>query len=212
MSNQTLDYLVNKFGLDATAKSPIEIHNINRTIIAKTLDELGLTHGAEIGVAEGLHAEVLCKYISNPILFCIDAYKKYPGYEEYSDPDKCYQEARNRLDIWGVNWLTDFSTEIVKQFRDNELDFVYIDGGHDFLNVAQDICLWSKKVRPGGIVFGHDFKRSKRRPVHVKDVVPAYMYAHNITPWFILTNDIKDPTFGRDNPGWMFVRQEKDQL
>ena len=101
-------------------------------------------------------------------------------------------------------------------FADGSLDFVYIDGAHDFKNVACDICEWSKKVRVGGIVFGHDYKRSipgkSKYPVDVKDVVQAYMYSQGIRPWFVLTNDIRDPKFGRDNPGWMFVRTESDRI
>ena len=109
--------------------------------------------------------------------------------------------------------------DAVEDFEDNSLDFVFIDGAHDFKNVAMDICEWAKKVRPGGIVYGHDYKRwnprsyvGKRYTVDVKDVVQAYMYSKGINPWFALENEIPDPKFGRDNPCWMFVRQEKDLI
>ncbi|MAG60141.1 hypothetical protein CMO96_05145 [Candidatus Woesebacteria bacterium] len=207
----TLDHIVNKFGLDATSKSPIEIHNINRTIMVKTLAELGFSVGAEVGVAEGYHAEVLLKNVPGLHLSCIDAWKHYRGYKEYDNLDKMYHETVLKLMPYNTAIYREFSMEAVKKFEDNSLDFVYIDAAHDFVNVAMDICEWSKKVKVGGIVFGHDFKRSKRNIVDVKDVIPAYCYAKNIHPWFILTNDIRDPNFGPDNPGWMFVRQEGDR-
>ena len=48
-------------------------------------------------------------------------------------------------------------------------------------------------------------------PVYVKDVVQGYTYSHRIDPWFVLKNDIRDPKFGPDNPGWLFVRQKTDR-
>lgn len=210
--NSTIDYIIKKFNLDTRRKPPIAIHNINRTIMARVLGELGFRQGAEIGVAEGYHAKVLCGNNPGVKLYCIDIWEKYPGYEEYSNPEKCYQEASERLDPYNCVFIRKFSMDAVQDFADNSLDFVYIDGAHDFKNVVDDVCEWSKKVRIGGIVFGHDFKRTKKNVVDVKDVIPAYCYAKQIKPWFILTNDLRDPTFGQDNPGWMFVRQETDKL
>lgn len=206
----TLEHMLRKFNPVVSGKPPIQLTGINRTILAQTLNELGFKVGAEIGVAEGYHAEILCREIPKLHLFCVDAWEKYPGYEEYQEPEKCYQEAVERLAPYACEFWRRYSMAAARVFENNTLDFVYIDAAHDFKNVADDIVEWSKKVRPGGIVFGHDYKRhsSKSRfPIHVKDVVDAYMYAHGINPWFVLTNDIKDPTFGHDNPGWMFIKQ-----
>lgn len=197
--------------------SPIELREINRTIMAQTLGELGFKNGAEIGVAEGYHAEVLYKNIPELVLTCVDAWKHYDGYQEYDDLDIVFDKAMQVLRNYPHHIIQDFSLNAANKFPDNYFDFVYLDAGHDFLNIAQDISIWSKKVKVGGIVFGHDYKhrasqQGRRFPVHVKDVVDAYMSAHEISPWFILTNDIKDPRFGRDNQGWMFVRQESDRL
>ncbi len=209
--NTTLQHIATKFREDITY-APVQLHNINRTIMIETLAELGFNEGAEIGVAEGYHAEIMCKKIPNLKLHCIDVWEMYPGYEEYPEIESIYYEASKRLEPYNTPFYREFSMKALRHFPDDSLDFVYIDGAHDFLNVAMDVCEWSKKVRVGGIVFGHDYKRSKRNVVHVKDVIPAYMYAHGISPWFELTNDLKDPRFGHDNPGWMFVRQEGDKL
>mmetsp|Transcript_43013 Transcript_43013/g.121618 ORF Transcript_43013/g.121618 Transcript_43013/m.121618 type:complete len:525 (+) Transcript_43013:69-1643(+) len=37
------------------------------------------------------------------------------------------------------------------------LDFVFIDGPHTYKNVANDLQLWAPRMRPGGIIAGHDF-------------------------------------------------------
>lgn len=209
--NDTLQHILDKFKPELSRRGGTEIHQINRTIMAQTLGELGFSEGAEIGVAEGYHAKVLFDSIPGLKLHCVDIWEMYPGYSEYKNIDTVYAEAQERLKDHNCQFIKKFSMDAVKDFKDGSLDFVYIDAAHDFKSVADDLCEWSKKVKIGGIVFGHDFKHSSQRSrnrVYVKDVVPGYTYGHLINPWFVLTNDTKDPNFGFDNPGWMFVRME----
>jgi hypothetical protein len=208
----TLDYIAQKFGVDVTRKPPIQIENINRQIMAETLAELGYTIGAEIGVAQGYHAEMLCKANPNLKLYGIDAWQGYPGYLDFrgSRLAQFYEEAKERLAPYRCELVRKFSMDAVKDWADSTLDFVYIDGAHDFKNVALDICEWSKKVRPGGIVYGHDFKRPTGNYInHVPDVVPAYCYAHGIRPWFVLgTRGHSDGMFREGQLCWAFVVKE----
>jgi hypothetical protein len=37
--------------------------------------------------------------------------------------------------------------DALNDFEDDSLDFVYIDGNHEFPYVAEDLFHWSKKVR-----------------------------------------------------------------
>jgi len=39
----------------------------------------------------------------------------------------------------------------------SHVDFVYIDGNHSYRAVAEDIRAWWPKIRPGGVLGGHDF-------------------------------------------------------
>lgn len=41
--------------------------------------------------------------------------------------------------------------------EDYPFDLVFIDGPHTYQNVRRDIELWQPRVRPGGILAGHDF-------------------------------------------------------
>jgi hypothetical protein len=49
------------------------------------------------------------------------------------------------------------STEAAKVFN-NDLDLVFLDGGHWFGQVAADIEAWWPRVKPGGWLGGHDYK------------------------------------------------------
>jgi predicted O-methyltransferase YrrM len=40
---------------------------------------------------------------------------------------------------------------------DGSLDFVFIDADHSYEAVAADIDAWRSKVKPGGILSGHDY-------------------------------------------------------
>ena len=47
--------------------------------------------------------------------------------------------------------------DAVKFFDDKSLDFVYIDGNHEYSYVMEDLIFWFEKVKINGIMAGHDF-------------------------------------------------------
>lgn len=49
------------------------------------------------------------------------------------------------------------STCVAQQFEDGSLDFVFIDGSHDYTNVFADIKAWLPKVKKDGFIGGHDY-------------------------------------------------------
>jgi len=49
------------------------------------------------------------------------------------------------------------SVEAAKQFEEESLDFVFIDGDHSYTAVKADIIAWLPRVRTGGILAGHDY-------------------------------------------------------
>jgi len=215
----TLDYIAKKYNLDLSQREmPISILNTNRYIMADTLNELGFKVGAEIGVAQGSHSKILCQRIPNLRLFCVDIWDLYEGYNEYTDRiNRYYEAAKVTLAPWHTVFVKKFSMDAVKDFEDGSLDFVYIDGAHDFMHVAEDLCEWSKKVRVGGIVYGHDYKLrndSTKNIIHVKHALQAYVYTHAIKPWFVLgmPGNHADKKFCEGCQSWMFVRQETDRL
>ena len=186
-----LDYIMDNWDL-VDVDSPILLPNKNRVDLAKLFRELGYIVGAEIGTARGSYAITLS--INNPKckLYCVDAWESYIGLNDYPEQNKLteyFSAAKHRLKQYkNVEITRELSMNAVNQVADGSLDFVYIDANHEFPFVAEDIFHWSQKVRPGGIVSGHDYLAEQRKDgmVHVKEVVHAYTEAFNIAPWFVV--------------------------
>lgn len=208
----TLNHICWKYPINLSQHMPIEIPNTGRVTLASLFAELGYTVGAEIGVAEGRYSEVIFKANPGVKLYCIDAWKVYSGYRDYTDQSKLgpmFNTTKERLKGYDVTYIPLFSMDALTHFEDNSLDFVYIDANHEWPYVTQDIYYWSKKIRPGGIIAGHDYYRSTRKDskCHVKHAVQGYAAAFLIKPWFILGRDAKIPGEIRDNSrSWFWVK------
>ena len=156
------------------------------------LSELGLKKMVEIGTYKGNFAEVLSILIPDVDLTVVDVWKVYPGYKDYGVNDletEAYKATCDRAEKFGFKIIKDWSAEAVKQFEDESLDFVFIDGNHDFEHVVEDVAKWSKKVKKGGIVAGHDFNRNHAKHFGVKEALPAWCEAEQISPLFIIRKD-----------------------
>ena len=207
-----LNYILTKYGLENKKPYPIEIPNTGRDDLAVLFAELGFLTGAEIGTAEGRYAEILCKNNPGLILHCVDPWETYSNYRDYTDQEKltnAYITARKRLYNYPVSFHKKYSMDAVGSFPDESLDFVYIDANHEWPYVTQDVYHWSKKVRPGGIVAGHDyyFIRRASAKCQVKPAVDSFTWAYQIKPWFVLGSRDKIPGLKRDNcRSWFWVK------
>ncbi|MHC4646880.1 MAG: class I SAM-dependent methyltransferase [Planctomycetota bacterium] len=199
--NASLGHILWKWDLDPQQDMPIEIPESNRVTLARLFAELDYRTGAEIGTYSGSFAITLSINIPKLKLYCVDPWTTYDGLNDYTDADylnEIYQLAVQRLRQYkGVEIIRELSMDAVKKFDDESLDFVYIDANHEFPFVAEDIFYWSKKVRPGGIVSGHDYLKTPRKDgmVQVKEVVHAYTEAFNINPWFLVSDQHENKSF-----------------
>ena len=164
---------------------PFEIPDCSRDDLPEFFKDIGFNVGAEIGVYIGGYSKMLCKaglklYSIDP-WFYPDLPFKNPGEE------KNYRITQQRLKPYDCTIIRKTSMEAVKDFTDGSLDFVYIDANHAFKYVTEDIWEWSKKVKKGGIISGHDYDYIVRPgDRHVKFVVDAYTQALKIDKWYIL--------------------------
>jgi hypothetical protein len=200
----TLTYFLEKFSIDTNVPSPFKIPISRETDIPKIFNELGFQTGAEVGVYRGGYSETLLKAIPGLKLSGIDLWELYPGYRDYRHHDMmtAYDEAVLRTKDFDCTLIKGWSNEVAKQFPDGSLDFVYIDGNHNYEHTVEDISLWSKKVRQGGIIYGHDFedwsKNWRRFDMNVINAVTGWCNSYQIHPWFIIAND--------KHPSWMYIK------
>jgi predicted O-methyltransferase YrrM len=215
-----LTYICTKFDLDRhTRRLPIEIPNTNRETLARLTFLLGYTRGVEVGTERGAYSEVLLR--ENPLLqlTCVDAWKAYRGYRDHVDQrklDRFFDETRTRLVPFGerATCLRKFSVEAAREFENGSLDFVYLDANHNLQNVIADIAAWSPKLKPGGILAGHDYRRHKwPDQIHVVQGVHAWADAYDIAPWFVLgTKEKVDGQLRDDGRSWFWINQPREVI
>jgi hypothetical protein len=157
----------------------------DRDTLAELFNDLGFKSGAEVGVQGGCYSQLLCQKIPGLKLKSVDPWTPYKGIRE-GKQNRLYASTVETLTPYGVEIIKKKSMDAVVDVPDVSLDFVYIDGLHDFNNVMMDIIHWARKVRVGGIIACHDYVTGYQ--VGVIHAVLAYTGAHNIGMVY-LTND-----------------------
>jgi hypothetical protein len=117
--------------------------------------------GVEIGTNRGRHARRLLD-LPNLHLVCVDPYISYGenGFTFHKD-ESAKRVAHRRLGklVPRVVMIEKQSVEAAAMVP-SDLDFVYIDGLHDYDGVRADIAAWWPKMKSGGVFGGHDFNVS----------------------------------------------------
>ena len=68
------------------------------------------------------------------------------------------------------------SVEIAGQFPDSYFDWVYIDGDHSYEMVLEDLRVWSKKVKLGGLIGLDDYEwRDEEGRLSVRDAIETFL-------------------------------------
>ena len=121
--------------------------------------------GAEIGVLHGRLSGPLMKF-TDCTLHMVDPWKA-SSYGPHSkdklrkETQEYFDEARKTASKVAMQYKGIIhhktSEEAAPSFEDNSLDFIFIDANHDYQAVLRDIELWYPKVRPSGLVAGHDY-------------------------------------------------------
>lgn len=200
-------------GIKTLKGRSVEIPDTGRNFIPKLLKDFGLNNIAEIGVYKGEYTEVLAK--AGLTVFGIDPWDEaveYPYYNGKSNPqaveDENYKITKDRVSKYSnVYLIKRTSMDALELFEDESLDAVYIDGNHSFKYVAEDIASWTKKVKKGGFVCGHDYFYGNKANFHVKYVVDAFVEAHGIKNLWILGRKNAEEGEIRDKwRSWVFQK------
>ncbi|MBL6958475.1 MAG: class I SAM-dependent methyltransferase [Rhodospirillales bacterium] len=88
-----------------------------------------------------------------------------------------YQETREKVAAevaaGSVEIHRDYSFNVADRFADNSLDWIYIDGNHQYDAVKKDLEVFYPKIKPDGFILGHDYANHERARRHHYGVVEA---------------------------------------
>jgi predicted O-methyltransferase YrrM len=121
--------------------------------------------GVEVGVAFGSMSVWLARLLPSVQIIAVDPFVAYDATDGMSD---CMaaggdaiasfvrwrfgNEKHGRLSLWRMT-----SREAASAVADASQDFVFIDADHRYEAACEDIAIWRPKVRPGGLLCGHDY-------------------------------------------------------
>lgn len=122
--------------------------------------------GVEVGVKQGEFSAHLLQHWAGRHLISVDPWLSDAA-EAYVDIANVPQDQQEQFHRETVARLAPFgerstiwratSVDAAAVIPRHSLDFVYLDARHDYASVLEDIAAWADKVRPGGILAGHDY-------------------------------------------------------
>lgn len=135
----------------------------------------------EVGVAAGANAKRIFESLNVQKIFLIDSWKP-----EYNP--ECYD--------WLIRACKEFEgytgkTVMIRHdaiasaelFQNRTIDYLYLDDNHAPSHVYREIVAYFPKVRPGGIIAGHDWADNDRASAAVKQFCKEqnlqYYFAQN---------------------------------
>lgn len=125
--------------------------------------------------------------------------------------EELYEEATFRLSPYDCTLIRKSSMDSLADFKDESLDFVYIDSNHQFRYIAEDLYEWSKKVKKGGIISGHDYhavNHPKWNACDVPQVLHAYIDCFRIKTWYVLGSKGHRENEKRDKyRSWLWTKE-----
>ena len=171
--------------------------------------ELGFKIGCEVGVKAGANAKLMLKTIPDLKLYLVEPYADYDLTDfEFGQMrhTRHFSEAVhslcNRKHPCDVRFIIEKSEDGAAKIKDGSLDFVYIDGNHHYNFCMLDLILYSRKVRPGGIVSGHDYVIPG-----VEYSVNDYASANKIDTIYLTDRNVKGHTLDK-LISWYFIKGE----
>ena len=165
----------------------------------------------ELGVARAQFSIQLLRRVRPRRLTLIDAWEKqdetvYSGdgnNAPHDEQQRRYRKAQflaslarplTRVEVWRA-----YTTTAAAHFENSSLDLVYVDANHGYSAVLDDLRHYEPKVRPAGLLMGHDFTGPHTGHIGVATAVTAFL--RESTEWRLFAITVEHfPTFvlGRD--------------
>lgn len=135
--------------------------------------------GVELGVAEGDFSAQILRNEGCRRLWGIDSWSDHHGLAEYrAAAERLAAAGKGRCVVLRMTF-----EEALPLLGDASLDFVYVDGyAHTGQEAGRTIEQWWRKVKPGGVLAGHDYHPRWPRTVSAVDAfAERYSLSLNLT-------------------------------
>lgn len=121
--------------------------------------------GAEIGCWRGYFASDVLNHTSVKKLYCVDSWRGQTGIYTPEPKTDEQHEADMFEALWhvrGHNGRVEIIRASSKAAATNArhlpaFDWIYIDAGHCYEDCLEDLYLWSRHLKRGGYLMGHDY-------------------------------------------------------
>lgn len=149
---------------------------------------------AEIGVAKGMFSEEILKISKPKKLYLVDCWEHQNAPNYKLDPNNVSnKEQKRRYDLVkekfkdkaNVFIRKGYSSHVAKKFPNHFFDWVYLDANHTYNEVKRDLSAWYPKIKKGGIISGHDYKRIANFPIGVIPAVDEFIKNRNLEMFLI---------------------------
>jgi predicted O-methyltransferase YrrM len=160
--------------VSAEKKSPGVYNITDRNELHILLNKFRFKTMIEIGVASGEYAALMLeKWKGFEHYYGIDAWENQKNYKVPANLDneghnKNYEITRNKLESkYGKERITlirNYSTLAATLFKKESIDFIYVDGRHDYCGCAEDLNIYFPILICDGLFAGHDFMLKNDNP------------------------------------------------
>lgn len=145
----------------------------------------------EIGCWQGRSATAVVGGLRPPArLVLVDNFSG-PTTREMPDAAACrrtIEAAIAAMRVWApgvdISLSIGDSAAVAAQYPDATFDAIFIDGDHKHAKVVADILAWRPKLKPGGLLCGHDFTNPCGVEPAVRELVPDFALVPQSSIWW----------------------------
>lgn len=178
-------------------------------VLSNLVRSRGYTTLVELGIFKSVTLKYLIETCPQLVYYGVDTFEpKDPSFDlpenlKKTDVDTGYRsysqfplhEFRNIAESFQrqhpqrVHVITKDTVLASKDFADQSVDMVFIDADHTPEGVEADIRAWAPKIKPGGLLTGHDENMPCIRNV-LQQLVPGYS-TYDDSVWTIPIEEVK---------------------
>jgi hypothetical protein len=147
-----------------------KLYPTTRTMeLIQVIKDNGYKSFIEVGVWEGKNIIEIAKKFPETNCYGIDPYdyREY-GNQLFHKDDKSTLLRINSETVYkdtfahtqkykNFHLIREASSNATRHFNNESIDVIFIDANHSYESVKNDIDLWLPKVKPGGVLSGHDY-------------------------------------------------------